>query len=131
MTGFFVYFYYGKNDKLLYVGQSIDVGRRWQQHDEPWMNEVCKIGVREYPDSVTMDIFEYYYIARLFPKYNVSRLHRGTTTTDIGDPTTLTIYTLEEFKEKYVSAHDSEKIIRMYNFENTPLQQALFQKAIS
>lgn len=103
MTGYFVYFYYGKDDELLYVGQSVDVGRRWKEHTEHWKNEVCKVGVREYPDSASMDIFEYYYITRLSPKYNIARLHRGATTFEIPDSTTLNIYNIEDFLKKYTS----------------------------
>ena len=109
MEKFFVYFYYNKDDELLYVGQSVDVGRRWREHTEPWKGEVCKVGVREYPDSVSMDIFEYYYITRLSPKYNIARLHRGSITIDIPDSSTLTIYTVKDFSKKYVSKHVREE----------------------
>lgn len=117
MTGFYVYFYYGENEELLYVGQSIDVGRRWKEHTEYWKSEVCKIGVREYPDDASMDIFEYYYITRLSPKYNIARLHRGATTFDIPDSTTLNIYSIEDFLKKYTSYQPDPREERYFSFE--------------
>lgn len=117
MIGYFVYFYYNKEDELLYVGQSVDVGRRWREHTEIWKNEVSKIGIREYPDDASMDIFEYYYITRLSPKYNIARLHRGVTTFDIPDSTTLTIYSLEDFLKKYASYQHNFKEDKPLSFE--------------
>ena len=102
MKKYYVYFYYGENDELLYVGKAVDVGKRWQSHSEEWKSEVCKIGVREYPDHASMDIFEHYYITKLPTKYNKGLLYHGKTTVDINDPTTMTVYNIEDFKKKYM-----------------------------
>lgn len=104
MKGYYIYFYYDKNDELLYIGQAVDVGKRWQSHQEPWKKEVCKIGVREYPDHASMDVFEHYYITKLPTKYNKGLLNHGYTTMYVPDSSLLTMYTLEEFKKKFISS---------------------------
>lgn len=103
MKGYFVYFYYNSADELLYIGKAVDVGVRWNGHNEPWKKEVYKIGVREYPDHASMDIFEHYYIAKLQTRYNVALLHHGKTEMEIQDPSPLTLYNRKEFIEKFVN----------------------------
>lgn len=116
MKGYYIYFYYNKNDELMYIGQAVDVGKRWQSHQEPWKKEVCKIGVREYTDHASMDIFEHYYITKLPTKYNKGLLYHGHTTVDIPDSSPMKVYTLDEFKEKYLfCSKNSRSISPMQN----------------
>lgn len=98
---FFIYFYYGKDDVLLYIGKSIDVWARWVGHDEAWKNEVCKIGVLECADHAEMDILERYFIAKIPTKYNKAGLEHGYTGLEISGLKSPITYSLEEFKEKY------------------------------
>lgn len=43
MKGFYVYFYYDKNDELLYIGQATDVGMRWNSHQEDNLKRIHEI----------------------------------------------------------------------------------------
>ena len=119
--GYFVYFYYGSNDELLYIGQSIDVGMRWRSHQEEWKKDVVKIGVREYPDHAAMDIFEHYYITKCMSKYNVAGLQHGITEVEVHDPYEMTVYSVDAFERKYVKSvskdverNQSKRIIKSF-----------------
>lgn len=107
--GYFVYFYYNNKDELIYVGQALDVGNRWRTHTEKWKKEVCKIGIREYPDHAAMDIYEHYYIAKYQPCHNTALLHHGGTQLDIPDASEMALYTMSEFTVKFLSSEKSEK----------------------
>lgn len=99
---YYVYFYYDKNDELLYIGQAKEgVYERWQSHTEPWKDEVFTIGVREYEDEAIMDVFENYYIKKYPTKYNKARLNQGYTKCDINDNSTLKKYSIDEFCANY------------------------------
>lgn len=98
---FCVYFYYDKNDNLLYIGKSKRVYNRWLEHQESWKKDVVKIGVREYPDEAAMDIYERYYITRLDACYNTALLWHGKTSVCLNDSSDFKIYTVDEFKKKY------------------------------
>lgn len=108
---YFVYFYYGSNDELLYIGKSIDVGMRWRSHQEEWKKDVVKIGVREYPDHAAMDIFEHYYITKCVSKYNVACLQHGRTEAEVCDPYEMKLYSVDAFETKYVK-RDSKDVER-------------------
>lgn len=99
-----VYFYYNINDDLLYIGKTkAGVGERWQGHSESWKKEVDKIGVREYPDEAAMDLYEDYYIKKYPTKYNKAQLEHGYTSVELPDESKLSIYTISEFKKKFIS----------------------------
>lgn len=112
-----VYFYYNRDDELIYVGKSVDVGARWNGHQEEWKKEVEKIGIRTYPDHAAMDIFEHYYIAKNKPIYNSAFLEHGLTSIGIPDTcSTEVLYSVEEFKKKYC-CKQMERNIRKMSFE--------------
>lgn len=100
---YYVYFYYDKNDDLLYIGQAKEgVYERWQTHNgDKWRDEVFTIGVREYEDKAIMDVFESYYIKKHPTKYNKARLNYGYTECEINDPSTLKKYSIDEFCAEY------------------------------
>lgn len=112
-----VYFYYGPQDELLYIGKSKDIYKRWLSHQEDWKKDVLKIGVREYPDEAAMDIFERYYVSKIKTVYNVGFLEHGYTSVEINDFSELNIYTLDEFKRKYGSSGKTSKVTIRYSFE--------------
>lgn len=117
--GYYIYFYYNNKDEIIYVGQTIELGRRWKQHKETWKKEVKKIGIREYPDKAGMDIFEHYYITKLNPKYNIARLKHGNTTINIYDKSSLEIYDVSEFQKKFVLTNTNYSRHRpIYGLEN-------------
>ena len=99
---YFVYFYYDKEGALLYIGKAIDVGSRWNGHNDPWKSEVCKIGVSPCPDHAAMDIWENYFIAKMPTKYNKAGTQHGYTSFEMSNLPQPTIYTLAEFKAKYI-----------------------------
>lgn len=99
--GYYVYFYYNVDDDIIYVGQALDVGKRWQSHNEKWKEEVVKIGVRTYPDHASIDIFEHYYIVKYNPRYNKALLQHGVTTLELVDTHEIQYYLIEEFKETF------------------------------
>lgn len=120
MKRYYVYFYYNNKKELLYVGKTIDVRKRWREHQEKWKGDVHRIGIREYPDHASMDVFEHYYIARFVPKYNKEFLHHGGTRVEISDPITETLYTIEEFKQHYspVEKYHHSKLVTNESTEN-------------
>lgn len=108
---FCVYFYYNKDNELIYVGKAVDVYRRWQQHQEKWIIEVKNIGVREYSAKADMDIMEHYYITKLEPKYNKALTKNGTTTLKFNDESELVMYDLSKFILKFSSKNQQQKPI--------------------
>jgi hypothetical protein len=99
---YFVYFYYDKNDSLLYIGKAVDVGARWNGHAEPWKSEVCKIGVVSCPDRAAMDVLESYYIAKMPTKYNKAGTQHGHTMLDFPNLPAPKFYSLDQFKREFV-----------------------------
>ena len=104
---YFVYFYYASGNELLYIGKSVNVGRRWKSHKDEWKKEVVEIGVREYPDHATMDLFEQYYIVKYESKYNVAGLRHGRTSVEVDDPYEMKIYSVKEFEDEYLKKETS------------------------
>lgn len=101
---YYIYFYYDDADTLLYIGKSIDVWARWKQHKEdPWINEVKKIGVVECDDIPSMDILERYFIARHKTKYNKAGTAKGYTSLDLMGYSQPIIYDLAAFTNKYAA----------------------------
>lgn len=72
-----LYRFWDVDDTLLYIGISLDPGKRWKQHreDKPWWSDVAKVTVETYPSrSAAMDA-ERAAIAAERPRYNVT--HNG------------------------------------------------------
>lgn len=69
-----VYVMYGKNEEILYVGQTRNMKIRMKQHfgaqREEWKSEVIKIKYMDCHNEVDMNIYELYLINKLKPKYN-------------------------------------------------------------
>ena len=99
---YFVYFYYDSKDTLLYIGKAVDVGARWNGHNDPWKHEVCKIGVITCPDRAAMDVLESYFITKMPTKYNKAGLQHGYTAFEISNEPIPVVYSLDEFKKKFL-----------------------------
>ena len=70
----YVYFLIDKNDKLIYVGKSINIHSRIKNHinNKTWGEEISIVQFRTYPNEATMNFFEKYYIYKLKPRYNIA-----------------------------------------------------------
>lgn len=70
---FYVYKYLGKNNEVLYVGQTIDLDRRFNEHKgKQWDIEKEKIVFAKCNSLADMNIYEMYYINKLKAKYNTA-----------------------------------------------------------
>lgn len=70
---YFVYKYINKKNELLYVGQTIDLDRRFNEHkNRIWDIEKEKILYAECKTIIDMNIYEMFYINKLKPKYNTA-----------------------------------------------------------
>lgn len=114
---FYVYFYYNNQQEIIYVGQTEEVGRRWEQHkyNEEWTKEVTKIGVRKYPDKSSMDMYEYCYIKMLCPKYNKAIKGPQKASAGIDDKYELKIYSVDEFEKMFCAKESNPK--KRLNYE--------------
>lgn len=73
----YVYAYYNKENKPIYIGQAEDAVKRYEehQHSDDWMNEVEKIIIHgPYPSIDDLNYFEKYYVRKEQPKYNKNLL---------------------------------------------------------
>lgn len=68
-----LYRFFGSDDALLYVGITLDPGRRFKQHREakPWWSDVKNITIEVYPDRESVLEAERRAIERERPKHNV------------------------------------------------------------
>lgn len=98
---YYVYFYYNEADILIYIGLTNNVLSRFTTRNEPWLPEVKKIGIRQYPNSITMRYCEKYYIAKLKPKYNIVGANEDILYIDIIDAVDFELISITEFKKKY------------------------------
>lgn len=114
---FYVYFYYNNEQEIIYVGQTEEVGRRWEQHkyNEEWTKDVTKIGVRKYPDESSMKMFENCYIRRLCPKYNKAIKGPQKASAKIGDEYELKIYSVDDFEKIFCAKENNPK--KRLNYE--------------
>ena len=114
---FYVYFYYNNEQEIIYVGQTEEVGRRWEQHkyNEEWTKDVTKIGVRKYPDKSSMDMYEYCYIKMLCPKYNKAIKGPQKASAGIDDKYELKIYSVDEFEKMFCAKESNPK--KRLNYE--------------
>ena len=119
---YYVYFYYNKDDELLYIGKSIDVGARWTGHTELWKKEVANVGVFSCPDRPSMDVLERYFIVKYPTKYNVEGTKHGYTQWEIPGLVEPTIYSRNEFIKKFLPKEDKastrtirERLVEMGN----------------
>lgn len=68
---YYVYKYIDVNNNLLYVGQTIDLDRRFNEHKgREWDLKKEKILFAKCNSISDMNIYEMYYINKLKPKYN-------------------------------------------------------------
>lgn len=73
---YFVYKFIGKNNEVLYVGQTIDVDRRMQEHKgKIWDLEKDHIEYARCENMADMCLYEMYYINKLHAKYNDSLVY--------------------------------------------------------
>lgn len=73
---YYVYKYIDKNANVLYVGQTIDLDRRFNEHKgKIWDLEKEKILFAECNSCVDMCIYEMYYINKLQAKYNTALVY--------------------------------------------------------
>lgn len=69
-----LYRFYGQDGTLLYVGMTMDPGRRWKEHaaDKSWWHEVADITVEQFATRDEVLEAERWAIIRGRPKYNVA-----------------------------------------------------------
>lgn len=74
-----LYRFFDKDDRLLYVGITLNPGARWKQHskDKPWWHEVARVTVEHFPDRETVLEAERAAIITERPLHNVVH-NRGT-----------------------------------------------------
>lgn len=75
---YFIYKFYDKEDKLLYVGESINIPNRMSAHlsENSWKKkEIKKILYAKCKTKTDMDLYEVFYINKLKPKYNIQHLN--------------------------------------------------------
>ena len=70
----YIYKMFDKNNKIIYIGKTIDIDQRIRQHmmdkDKNWFKTVSKIYYAECLNKTDMDIYEIYYINKLVPLHN-------------------------------------------------------------
>ena len=103
-----VYFYYDAAGELLYIGKAIDVGDRWIGHRESWKKDVKKVGVCLCQNEAEMDFAERYFIARYPTKYNKAYVKDMYIDWEVIGLSQQTIYSVEEFKKKFVKKSKRE-----------------------
>jgi len=74
-----IYKFYNINNELLYVGITNNIKLRIRQHkqDKEWASEIHKIYISSNMNRNEVHIYEIYYIANEFPKYNVDFISGG------------------------------------------------------
>jgi hypothetical protein len=72
MSTFTLYRFYDADDTLLYVGLTINPGRRMEKHRamQPWWSEVARIEMEQHPDHATLRAAEREAIETESPLYN-------------------------------------------------------------
>lgn len=68
----YIYRFWNKDNECLYVGQTIRLKSRFNQHrqDKEWWNEVDKIEYAIVERDFLTDLYEIYYINKIKGKYN-------------------------------------------------------------
>ena len=81
-TNFTLYRFFGHDDQLLYVGLTINPGRRFQKHmaEKPWWTEVAKVTMEQHPDLAALRAAEAAAIKTEHPLHNV-RMNGTSTST--------------------------------------------------
>jgi predicted GIY-YIG superfamily endonuclease/plasmid replication initiation protein len=72
---YYVYQFYDKKNKLIYVGKTTNLSQRFIAHfnDGGWKSkEIERIMYAKCSTKTDMDMYEIYYINKLKPKYNIS-----------------------------------------------------------
>lgn len=70
-----LYWLYDKNNKLLYIGQSMDIRKRIQQHLSGYRGDHYDSAVCYYVDSpLDRELYETYMINTMQPPFNVSKV---------------------------------------------------------
>lgn len=73
---YYVYKYINEKNEVLYVGQTIDLDRRFSEHKgRIWDLEKSKILFAKCQNEADMCIYEMYYINKLKSKYNTSLVY--------------------------------------------------------
>jgi hypothetical protein len=73
-TSHTLYRFFDMRGSLLYVGRTINPGRRWREHekDKPWFNEVATLTRQVYATAEAVDQAERDAIATESPRYNIA-----------------------------------------------------------
>lgn len=69
-----LYRFYSEDNTLLYIGITINPGRRFVEHQaaKPWWHTIARITLEKYPDATTLADAERLAIAVQRPLYNVA-----------------------------------------------------------
>ena len=73
-----LYRFFADDGTLLYVGITLDPGRRWKEHagDKPWWHEVASTTIERFPGRASVEAAERAAIITERPRYNVTH-NRG------------------------------------------------------
>lgn len=113
----YVYAYYNKENKPLYIGQAEDVLKRYEEHkcSDKWMNDVDKIIVHgPYPSNDDLSYFEKYYVRKEQPLYN-KNLMKMCNYKEINDPYQMVVFKdFTEMKDYYYQSSEQLKRATYY-----------------
>lgn len=108
--GYYVYFYY-QNDEIIYIGKTINIKKRHQQHmleNKFIINPYTHISILPCQTEIDMDILEKYFISLYHPKLNIKDTDKGITTLSI----------LQQIPDK-INKNDFEDILSEIDNSNT------------
>lgn len=74
-----LYRFWNDEQQLLYVGITLDPGRRWHEHrnDKPWWSEVASITIETHPNRTAVLAAEQTAIRTEHPAYNITHNRPG------------------------------------------------------
>jgi len=79
VVSYYIYKLLDHYDRVIYVGQSVNVVSRVAQHrsDSKMMYAINRVYYSELKNKAEMNLYEMYYINKYLPRYNTQRLYDG------------------------------------------------------
>ncbi|WEG19208.1 GIY-YIG nuclease family protein (plasmid) [Alkalihalophilus pseudofirmus] len=112
---YYVYFYYNKNNEVLYIGKTNNLSGRNADHkrNEVWFSLASHMGLIEFNNAADQTIYEIYYINKLTSHYNIKHNFRKAPTFDLPKKEIMfkDLQSLELTKKSTSKMTDKEKFI--------------------